>query len=209
MRFSNDQVRKTAALRDELYAKIRKHQEEIEMLEGSIEVLDVVLKESSFTKASSLVTNPEDSQHDTTQHDTAQSTNPSIDKPENIQSQESTPDGKPVPITDTSGQLVANAYVSTEKISIIINQDTKVDADAHPFKPFFLERIIGGMKSKDDSEVDAGKIQKDSVISCTVERSGPHLSEIIIRNYRQKERINEIINTAGWSLARMLENDKK
>ena len=204
MRFSESQVRKTAALRDELYAKIRKHQEEIEMLEGSIEVLDIVLKESSFTKASSLVTNPEDSQHDTTQ-----STNPSVDKPENTQNQESTPDGDAVPITDTSGQLVANAYVSTEKISIIINQDTKVDADAHPFKPFFLERIIGGMKSKDDSEVDAGKIQKDSVISCTVEKSGPHLSEIVIRNYRQKERINEIINTAGWSLARMLENDKK
>ena len=32
------------------------------------------------------------------------------------------------------------------------------------------------------------------------------LREIIIKNYRQKERVDEIINTATWSLTRMMEN---
>ena len=35
------------------------------------------------------------------------------------------------------------------------------------------------------------------------------LREIIIKNYRQKERLDEIINTATWSLTRMLENSVK
>jgi len=32
------------------------------------------------------------------------------------------------------------------------------------------------------------------------------IREIIIKNYRQEERIDEIINTATWSLTRMIEN---
>jgi hypothetical protein len=35
------------------------------------------------------------------------------------------------------------------------------------------------------------------------------IREIIIKNYKEKERVNEIINTAGWSFTRMLENIKK
>lgn len=181
MEFSEDQVRKIAALRDDIHDRIRKHQEEIEMLEGSIEVLDVVLKGSSFTKASSLI----------------------------AAKAEKAAGGDSIPITNTGGQVMAKAYVTPEKVSIVLDDGMEIDADTHPFRSFFLERIIGGMKTKDASEADAGRIQRDSVIDCVIEKNGPHLREIIIRNYRQKERVNEIINTAGWSLARMLENIKK
>lgn len=181
MKFSDDQVRKIVALRDDIHARIRKRQEEIEMLEGNIEVLDMVLKESSFTKASSLV----------------------------AAKTEKTTEKDSIPITNAGGQVMAKAYVTPDKVSIVLDGDMEIDADIHPFRSFFLDRIIGGMKTKDASEADAGKIQKDSVIDCIIEKNGPHLREIIIRNYRQKERVNEIINTAGWSLARMLENTKK
>jgi len=39
-----------------------------------------------------------------------------------------------------------------------------------------------------------------------INKNGDTIREIIIKNYRQKERVNEIINTATWSLARMIEN---
>jgi hypothetical protein len=42
-----------------------------------------------------------------------------------------------------------------------------------------------------------------------INKNGSDLREIIIKNYREKERVNELINTAGWSLTRMLENIKK
>ena len=55
MRFSEEQIRKIVSLKDDLHVQISKHREKIETLEENLEILDVVLKESSFTKASSLV----------------------------------------------------------------------------------------------------------------------------------------------------------
>jgi hypothetical protein len=65
------------------------------------------------------------------------------------------------------------------------------------------------MKRKDSVEAENGKIQKESVIDYIINKNGSDIREIIIKNYRQKERVNEIINTAGWSLTRMLEKIKK
>jgi len=85
----------------------------------------------------------------------------------------------------------------------------KIDVDIPPFKSFFIDRIIGEMKRKDTQDADSGKIQKDSIIDYVINKSGSEIREIIIKNYKEKERVNEIINTAGWSLTRMLENIKK
>ena len=183
MGFSDEQVRKIVALKDDLYAQISGHREKIEVLEGNLEVLDMILKESSFTKASSLVAG----------QDAGQS-----------------PEKDAIPITNGSGgEVIARAHVTPEQVSIVLDGGTEVSAETPPFKSFFLDRIIDGMRRKDASEVDAGKIEKESVIHCTVNKNGPHIREIVVRNYRQKGRVNEIINTAGWSLARMLENVKK
>ena len=65
------------------------------------------------------------------------------------------------------------------------------------------------MKKNDDNDVKNGKINEDSVIDCIINKNGSAIREIIIKNYRQKERLDEIINTATWSLARMVENTSK
>ena len=54
-----------------------------------------------------------------------------------------------------------------------------------------------------------GYIQKDSIIDYIINKIGSDIREIIIKNYKEKERVNEIISTAGWSFTRMLENIKK
>ena len=53
------------------------------------------------------------------------------------------------------------------------------------------------------------EIGESAVIDCVINKNGPSIREIIIKNYRQKERLDEIINTATWSLTRMLENSAK
>ena len=65
------------------------------------------------------------------------------------------------------------------------------------------------MKKKDSTDAENGKIQRESVIDYIINKNGSDIREIIIKNYRQKERVNELINTAGWSLSRMLENINK
>ena len=75
-----------------------------------------------------------------------------------------------------------------------------------PLKTFFVDRIIGEMKKKDIEQVESGVIKKDDIINCVINDNGNRIREIIIKNYRQEERVDEIINTATWSLTRMIEN---
>ena len=191
MKFSEEQVKKIVALKESLIEQVDKHQESIEMLEKNIIVLDSFLKDSSFTKASQL---------EIKKVVEIQTKPKSIEKPvENS-----------IPIKRVNdGKIIANAYVTPEQLSIVLDNGIEINADTPPFKSFFLDRIIGEMKRKDFQEAENGKIQKESIIDYIINKNGTNIREIIIKNYRQKERVNELINTAGWSLTRMLENIKK
>ena len=189
MKFSEEQVKEIVALKESLIEQIDKHQEGIEMLEKNIIVLDLFLKDSSFTKASQLEPRKE------------------IEvKPKVIEK----PVENSIPIKRVNdGKIIANAFVTPDQVSIVLDNEIVINADTPPFKSFFLDRIIGEMKKKDAVEAENGKIQKESVIDYIVNKNGSDIREIIIKNYRQKERVNELINTAGWSLTRMLENVNK
>ncbi|QLH03525.1 hypothetical protein C5F47_08240 [Nitrosopumilus cobalaminigenes] len=189
MKFSEEQVKEIVALKESLIEQIDKHQEGIEMLEKNISVLDLFLKDSSFTKASEL----------------GKQKDVEI-KPETVEK----PVKNSIPIKRVNdGKIIANAFVTPDQVSIILDNEIVINADTPPFKSFFLDRIIGEMKRKDTVEAENGKIQKESVIDYIVNKNGADIREIIIKNYRQKERVNELINTAGWSLTRMLENVNK
>ena len=178
MEFSEEQVRGILELKDRITQQIEKHKEEIESLEKNLTVLNVILKQSSFTKASLLEASTTSSKSES-----------------------------PIPLTKTSdGSVIANAYVTPEQVSIILEEGVGLQPETPPFKSFFVERIIGEMKKKDNAEVENGKIQRESIIDCIINKNGSEIREIIIKNYRQKERINEIINTAAWSLSKMIDN---
>lgn len=178
MRFSDEQIREILELQQKISEKIRQHKDEIELLEKNLSVLNSIIKQSSFTKASMLEPSKKD---------------------ESI-----------VPITKSGdGTLIANAYVTPDQVSIILEQGVGLNEETPPFKSFFLDRIIGEMKRKDHADADNGIIQKESVIDCVINKNGATLREIIVKNYRQKERVNEIINTAAWSLSKMIDNLSK
>jgi len=188
MRFSEEQVKDIVALKESLMDQIDRHHESIEMLEKNIIVLDLFLKGSSFTKASQLEIKESEVKIE------------SIEKPVE----------RSIPIKRVNdGKVIANAFVTPDQVSILLDNEIEISADIPPFKSFFLDRIIGEMKKKDVVEVENGKIQKESVIDYVINKNGINIREIIIKNYRQKERVSELINTAGWSLTRMLENINK
>lgn len=180
MKFSDEQIRDVLKLKEHILDEIEKHKEEIEMLEKNLSILNSTLKESSFTKASALAPNKAKASLSTS-----------------------------IPITKGSGgEVIANAYVTPEQVSIVLNEEVGLEADTPPLKSFFIDRIIAEMKRKDSSDVQRGKIQPESAIDFIINKNGSQIREIIVKNYRQKERVNEIINTAAWSLTRMLENKK-
>ncbi len=177
-------------LKESLIEQVDKHQEAIETLEKNITILDGFLKESSFTKASQLAP---------TEKIEPQKVKETVKKVQNS-----------IPITQgKDGKVIANAFVTPEQVSIVLDDNVEINADTPPFKSFFLDRIIGEMKKKDSTDAESGKIQRESIIDYIINKNGSDIREIIIKNYRQKERVNELINTAGWSLSRMLENINK
>ena len=193
-------MKELLALKENLTMQMDKQQEAIEMLAKNLQLLDLILKESSFTKASQLTTS-------STKKPEIQEESQEIKAEMHQQQAQQT---NSIPITQGSdGKVIAKAYVTAEQVSIVLDDNVEINADTPPFKSFFLDRIVGEMKKKDSVEAKNGKIQKESIIDYIINKNGSDLREIIIRNYRQKERVNEIINTAGWSLTRMLENIRK
>lgn len=185
MKHSEEQIKEIASWREDLVKQIDKHTKSIEILENRLLVLDSMLKESSFTVASSMEITKKTPQ-------------------------EKTMVKKSIPITSgNDGKIIANAFVTPEQVEIILENDMEISADVPPFKSFFIDRIIGEMKRKDLLDSENGAIQKNSIIDYVINKNGTAIREIIIKNYKEKERVNEIINTAGWSLTRMLENIKK
>ena len=189
MHYTDEQIQKMLELKESIIDKMAKHQEELDFLEKNLEVLDVILKGSSFTKASSL---------------------PRDEKPtQNVEvGKENKPESIPIK-RNKDGEIIANAFVTPEQVSIILNEGMSLTDETPPLRTFFIERIIGEMKKIDSADVKDGKIDASSVIDCIINKNGPSIREIIIKNYRQKERLDEIINTATWSLTRMLENSAK
>ncbi len=198
MQYTDEQIRKMLELKESIIDKMAKHQDELDFLQKNLDILDVVLKGSSFTKASSL---PRSIKSDTKKIE-EEKVNVKIEndeeKPESIQIKK-----------NKDGEVIANAFVTPEKISIILNEGIGLSDEIPPLRSFFIERIIGEMKKIDSTDVKNGKIDEGSVIDCIINKNGPSIREIIIKNYRQKERLDEIINTATWSLTRMLENSVK
>ena len=187
MGYSEEQIHDMLELREWLEEEIEKRKNEVEKLKTNLAILDSVLKQSSFSKASALKATLD------------KADKPSLDEENSV-----------IPIRRSGDNLViAEAHVTREEVMIIPSDEIKLDVETHPFKSFFLGRIIGGMESKDNLDVQNEKIDPDSIINCVINKDGNMIREILIKNYRERERVDEIINTAAWSFSRMIENSKK
>ncbi len=182
--YPEDELRNILELREWISEEIEKREKEVEKLKQNLRILDSLVKQSSFSKASSFISSP--------------------GKCQPLQQTAAI-----IPMKTSENQIIANAHVTPEELVIIPTKEITLDVDIQPFKSFFLGRIIGNMEAQDNSDVQSGKIPQNSVISCFVNKDGNKIREILIKNYRQKERVNEIINTATWSFSRMIENSRK
>ena len=192
MDYSEENMRDILELREWISEEIEKREKEIEKFQQNLRILDSLVKQSSFSKASSLISSSKQSM---------QSSQQSIQSNQQIASI--------IPIKTSDNKILANTHVTPDELVIIPLEDTILDVETHPFKSFFLGRIIGGMENQDRLDVQSGKISQNLAISCLVNKEGTRIREILIKNYRQKERVTEIINTVTWAFSRMIENSQK
>ena len=108
--------------------------------------------------------------------------------------------------------LLANAEISPDAVVIVPAPGINLNANTPPFKSFFLNRILEGMKNKDAEKVSQGALSESDALNYKVEEddsggggSSGIIKLIVINKYREKDRLQEIFNTSAWVFTRMLE----
>lgn len=225
--YSEEDVRRAADIREWLTKQVADKQEEIERLRTMLLLVDMLLKRGSFRTAANLESVTSSSL-----------TIKSYDESSTIPGYQQTPDAlgndkddlsaiqRVVPRDDQQNKtltsltevrqlrrikdnlLLATATLSPTSVEIVPADGINFNVNTQPFKSFFLNRILEGMKTRDVEKVTRGEIQKSESLTYQIEEKyGDLIKRIIIRNYREKERLNEIFNTSTWVLTRMMEKD--
>lgn len=221
--YSEDEVRKAAEIREWLIKQISDREDELEKMRTILSLIDNLLKHGSFKAASNLnplysispvapvlkntsINLPDPIERskvksepgsDTTQsfHDASQQTG--ITESKEFRQLKRLKDNL----------LLANAEISQNTVQISPADGIELNVNTPPFKSFFLNRILDGMKTKDAEKVNQGQIKESESLNYQVEDSNGLIKRIIIKNYRESERLTEIFNTSTWVFSRMMEKE--
>jgi len=196
MRFTEEEAEKAAELRLWVEDRIAKLEDEIDKLREILVIIDSILRVTSFKMASDLALKPRDQEEPVAI--IAEKLKPSEPEIKEIRPLKRSKDN----------YLMGNAYISDSKIVIIPSNDVRLEISTTPFESFFIDRILEGMKSKDREIISQGKIDSKDMIRFGIEDENGIIKKIIVENYREKRRLNEIINTSIWTFTRMLEKVK-
>lgn len=192
--YSEDDVRRAAELREWLMKQISDKQEELDRLRTTLSIIDSVLKQGSFRAAASITAEPPRPQAAPTRQ-VAPAKQSSLETGRDIR-----------PLKRAKDEfLLANAEVTPDAVAITPAPGVSLSSATPPFKSFFLGRILDGMKAKDAERVAQKSLLESDVLTYRVEEDGSAIKRIVISNYRDKDRLNEIFNTSAWVFTRMLE----
>jgi hypothetical protein len=203
--FSDEDVRRAADLREWLIKQISDKQDELERLRTNLSIIDNLLKQGSFRAAASFGASLAPAQTQT-QIQTRQSS--VVAPPPSMQTVLKQPAESEVRqlTRNKDGFVLANAQITPGQVVIVPAQGVPLNSGTPPFRSFFLERILDGMKNKDAEKITQGAIKETEALSYSVdEEPNGFIKSITITNYRDKDRLGEIFNTSSWVFARMLE----
>ena len=189
MAMSEDELRRNADLKLWMETRIGELQEEIDRLKEALAVIDSVLRASSFKPAAVLAS--------------AGPRPPSVSEATELT-------GEPIPEIrelkkDRGGETIAVAQVTKQRLKIEPVPEVTLKAETPPFKSFLLGKILSGMKSADEDSVAKGRLKKGDELRYALSEKGGRISALVVENYREKERMAEILNTVAWTFSRMLE----
>jgi hypothetical protein len=240
--YSEEDIRRAAEIREWLIKEISDKQEEVERLRTTLSIIDNLLKQGSFKAAANLgsgaaTSTPAGSTTAATTAQVQQQTRQAAGPPQQQQQQQqqgaaaaptlrATADNG---VSSSGGDggdnrnikplkrakddfLLANAEISPDAVVIVPAPGINLNANTPPFKSFFLNRILEGMKNKDAEKVSQGALSESDALNYKVEEddsggsgSSGIIKRIVINKYREKDRLQEIFNTSAWVFTRMLE----
>ncbi len=235
--YSEEDIRRAAEIREWLIKEISDRQEEVERLRTTLSIIDNLLKQGSFKAAANLgfgaaaTSTPAGSTTAATTAQVQQQTRQAAGPPQQQQQQQGAAAAPTLRATTDNGVssggsgddsrnikplkrakddfLLANAEISPDAVVIVPAPGINLNANTPPFKSFFLNRILEGMKNKDVEKVSQGALSESDALNYKVEEDdsggGGMIKRIVINKYREKDRLQEIFNTSAWVFTRMLE----
>lgn len=237
--YSEEDIRRAAEIREWLIKEISDKQEEVERLRTTLSIIDNLLKQGSFKAAANLgfgaaTSTPAGSTTAATTAQVQQQTRQAAGPPQQQQQQQGAAAAPTLRATADNGVssggdggdnrnikplkrakddfLLANAEISPDAVVIVPAPGINLNANTPPFKSFFLNRILEGMKNKDAEKVSQGALSESDALNYKVEEddsgggsSSGIIKRIVINRYREKDRLQEIFNTSAWVFTRMLE----
>ena len=216
--FSEDDIRRAAEVREWLVKEVTNKKEELDRLRNTLQIVDSLLKRTSFISASNLESSASNLKNKSTQQDQSlDDEEEAAHREPQISSVMNSPSDKNK-VSNIQGAeirslkrakdnlLISNAEYTPAFVRIALTDDVNLNINTPPFKTFFLNRILEGMKTKDKEKVQKGELGESEIIDYKVDNDEDgKINSVMISNYRERERLNEIFNTATWVFTRMLE----
>jgi hypothetical protein len=168
-------TKRTAELKLWLEQRIAELQEEMERLRETLGYVDTNLRATTFKSASDMMAE-------------------SREKPEVRELKR-----------DKGGQVIATASITGDAVAVEPQGGVVFKSATPPFKSFLIGKILQGMKEKDEELVASGKLGKGMELRFDVEEANGAIGKLVIENYRDKARLNEILSTVSWTFSRMME----
>jgi hypothetical protein len=215
LNYSEEDIKNAAELRDWVLKQISDRQEEIDRLKRLLLLIDNILKQESFKPASKLersINQSENSIRERRQDSVIP--NKSTVKIENKKYSSSNLEENVSTDIETrvlkrlkDNLLLAKVNISPQTIEITPEKGLSFNTDTPPFKSFFIKRILEGMITQDRTKNRQKQLSNQDLLNYTIDEYEGKIKKIIINNYREKERLTDIINTSAWVFTRMLEKE--
>lgn len=168
-------TKRTAELKLWLEQRIAELEEEMERLKETLSYVDTSLRATTFKQANEMMSE-------------------SREAPEVRELRR-----------DKGGQVIAAAAITSDSVAIEPSRGVVLKTSTPPFKSFLMGKILQGMKTKDEESVASGKLGKGAELRFDVDEANGAIVKLVIENYRDKPRLNEILSTVAWTFSRMLE----
>ncbi len=216
--YSDDDIKNAAEIREWLTKQILEKQDEIEKIKITLSLIDSVLKQGSFKTAANLnfskKFSPDEpkSEMNTLKKIPNQYYEKHRDDEVQTEPRKQAFDETRLIKRLKDNTPIARFHVTSQEVLIIPEDQIRISIETPPFRSFFLNRILQGMINKDLDKINQGQLSESELISYDIVTENENkdlLKKIQIKNYRDKERINEIFNTAAWVLTRMLDKVDK
>lgn len=168
-------TKRAAELKLWLEQRIGELEEELERLKETLSYVDNSLRASTFKQADELMS-----------------------------------DSKEAPLVrelkrDKGGQVIATVSITPDAVAIEPSSGVVLKTSTPPFKSFLMGKILQGMKTKDEELVGSGKLAKGMELHFDTDEANGAIVKLVIENYRDGARLNEILSTVSWTFSRMLE----